>query len=246
MHFGLTYKATNTINGKTYVGKTTKTLKYRWKRHIEQPIRVFGKAIAKYGPDAFVLEILEIIGAHTVEHLQLLLNESERKFIANFDCRVPNGYNLTDGGDGAVGYKHTSEAHEKMRQAQLGNKKCLGRKRPPHEIEAMRQRNLGKKLSPEHVEKMRQYMKGRRIRTDYTVSPETREKIRAAKLGKKLSPEHAAKIGDANRGKKRPGYKAFWSEESRKAVGQRFKGKPLSPEHRQKIKDSLRKRFARG
>ena len=104
--------------------------------------------------------------------------------------------NDTDGGGGTLGYKHSPEAveklrerepspetREKIRQALLGRKhspeareKMHGRKHSPEEIEKMRQANLGRKHSPESREKMRQALLGR------TVSPEAVEKMRQAKL----------------------------------------------------------------
>jgi len=245
MYFGLIYRATNLTNGKAYVGKTRKTLEYRWKRHLGQPLHVFGKALAKYGPEAFQLEVIEVIAANTPEYLQELLNRSERKFIANFNTKVPNGYNLTDGGEGGSGYKHTPEAHVKMHLAQLGNKKGVGRKKSPEEIEKMRQRWLGHKKSPETLEKMRLGMLGKpSARKGVKLSDETKEKIRQKRLGKHTSEETKAKLREAMKGNQFA-KGTVWTDERRAEVSARFKGKPLSPEHRRKIKEANDRRFGR-
>jgi len=52
------YKITNIINGKIYVGKTTRSLKDRWNRHIYDALSNrldthFSRAIRKYGPENF-------------------------------------------------------------------------------------------------------------------------------------------------------------------------------------------------
>ena len=60
---GYIYCYTNKINDKKYIGQTTKTIEIRaGKNGIGYDRRYkFGKAIAKYGWDNFILEILETI-----------------------------------------------------------------------------------------------------------------------------------------------------------------------------------------
>jgi very-short-patch-repair endonuclease len=76
---------------------------------------------------------------------------------------------------------------------QLGNKHCLGLKNSlgyrhtPEAREKIRQANIGKQISPEHREKLRQ------ARLGHKASPETREKISQFRRGHKLSPEQREK-----------------------------------------------------
>jgi hypothetical protein len=35
-HYGIIYKATNKVNGKSYIGQTTKSLKHRINNHISK------------------------------------------------------------------------------------------------------------------------------------------------------------------------------------------------------------------
>lgn len=56
--------------------------------------------------------------------------------------------NLTDGGEGSSGYKHSKESIDKMRQA--------AKNRTPEHIEKIRQSNLGRIHSLDHIEKNRQ------------------------------------------------------------------------------------------
>lgn len=50
-------------------------------------------AVEKYGQDAFITEVL--VYADSIEYLQ----ELEKKAIVAFNSAVPNGYNLTGGGE---------------------------------------------------------------------------------------------------------------------------------------------------
>lgn len=88
------------------------------------------------------------------------LVELERKAIQKFNTRAPNGYNLTDGGDGAPGYKHSDEAREAFRQRAIGRKHSAesnfkkgsgwrGKKRPEHAAK------LTNRKRPEHAQFMR-------------------------------------------------------------------------------------------
>lgn len=95
----LIYKWTNKINGKIYIGKTTKTLLHRTKTHVNTtnvgstlPIH---NAIRKYGKEGFNIEVI----ATAIDVTEL--NELEVRFINDYDCRVPKGYNLKLGGENA-------------------------------------------------------------------------------------------------------------------------------------------------
>ena len=55
-------------------------------------------------------------------------DEREIFWIATFNSKRPNGYNLNDGGNGNPGYLHTVEARAKMSAARMGNKNAVGNK----------------------------------------------------------------------------------------------------------------------
>ena len=90
------YKATNKINGKSYIGQTCNFEK-RKKQHIrcyEKENCYFHRAIQKYGVDCFLWEIIETCqGAEKAFEL-------EKYYIEKFNT-YRNGYNMTKGGDGA-------------------------------------------------------------------------------------------------------------------------------------------------
>lgn len=113
------YKITNKINNKCYVGKTTKTLEWRWKVHIRHSKNVkynalFPRAIAKYGEDNFILEIIDM--AISLEEL----NEKEKYWIKYYKSYLKEyGYNLTLGGEGGA---LVGEALERMKKTKKGKK----------------------------------------------------------------------------------------------------------------------------
>lgn len=94
--YGFIYKYTSPSN-KVYVGQTVNNLATRAKNIASgkgyKKCSVFWKAIQKYSFTNFKVEILE-------EVLVSELNEKEKYYINYFNSVVPNGYNLTDGGNG--------------------------------------------------------------------------------------------------------------------------------------------------
>ena len=91
------YLIKNLINNKVYVGKTEKSIKERWLRHVNDSRkqwldRPLYNDFRKYGLDAFVLEVIE-------ECDDEFGDERERYWIEKYDS-FNNGYNLTLGGPG--------------------------------------------------------------------------------------------------------------------------------------------------
>ncbi len=98
------YKITNLVNGKVYVGQTKDTYLKRFHGHKRDARTnrktcspVLKRAIQKYGESQFVCELLDS-SAQTHEELDRL----EIAYIAQLDCLVPKGYNVTTGGRGIV------------------------------------------------------------------------------------------------------------------------------------------------
>lgn len=93
------YKITNLINNKVYIGQTIHPDKRWWehkqraKTHYDNyPIHL---AIAKYGEENFVFEILEESQNY---------NEREKELIKQYNSLFPNGYNIMPGGASPVYY----------------------------------------------------------------------------------------------------------------------------------------------
>ena len=113
------YKITNKINGKCYIGKTTKTVEWRWKIHIIHSKRdddhlFFHRAIKKYGVENFILEIIDTADNENE------LNEKEKYWIEYYKSYLKeNGYNLTKGGEGGA---LVGDALERMKKSKKGKK----------------------------------------------------------------------------------------------------------------------------
>lgn len=103
------YQVKNKVNGKSYVGVTSKGILHRFSEHVYCSIaldhdRAICKAIRKYGKESFDIILLETFDS--IEDAYV----GEIKWIAALDSFGPNGYNLTIGGEGAVGAKWSEEA----------------------------------------------------------------------------------------------------------------------------------------
>ena len=134
MNYGYVYRTVNTLNGMSYIGQTTKP---ESKEYFGSGLYL-KRALEKYGRSNFRREILEY--ASSKEEL----DELERKYIKEFDAiESDNFYNFSCGGQGGnLGekvnkkiskkcsgsgngmygktYKHTTEAKERIRQANIG------------------------------------------------------------------------------------------------------------------------------
>jgi group I intron endonuclease len=229
---GRIYLLTNLVNNKVYVGQTVESLVTRWRKHRSNAKRGslsrIGKAIRKYGPNAFTIQRL------TPDNPQHELNNLEQVWIILFKSTNGDfGYNITAGGDHVA---ITPEGIEKMRKSLTGKKlsleECQRRSErmrvrwsnpeykkkmstifqnmkhplPSEETrEKMRAAKTGRKDSAETIEKKRQSAlnreKGLKRRP---ISDETRQKMSLARLGHKDSPETLEKKRQArlNRGKK--------------------------------------------
>lgn len=159
------YQATNKLNGKRYLGITQAGLGKRVGRHFRsarfyQKGSAIGAAIRKYGQKNLDWKVLAV--CPDWEYAKNL----EIAAIAKFKPE----YNMTSGGDGAPGYKHTEEHKAYMSSVLKGRQKhWAGRKHTPETIEKMRQSALvarasgkggwpkGRKrtFTPEHLENLR-------------------------------------------------------------------------------------------
>lgn len=105
------YKHTNNINGKVYIGITSKTPEQRWRNGLGykgQPY--FWKAIKKYGWDNFTHDVL------LTKLTQEEACSKEIELISFYKSNNSNfGYNLSSGGEKIhLGCKHSEETKVKM------------------------------------------------------------------------------------------------------------------------------------
>ena len=98
--------------GKSYVGISATTAESRFYKHTYSARNgsalAVHRAIRKYGRNAALLETLVVGDWSYVTAL-------EQRAIAAFGTRAPHGYNLTNGGDGLCGYRHSEATRAKLR-----------------------------------------------------------------------------------------------------------------------------------
>lgn len=181
------YLITNTSNGNRYVGLTSRSIAERWAEHVEESRgsrsrRALTLAIRKYGISAFT--IAQIAEAEDWDSLCA----AEVELIESLGTKAPFGYNMTDGGEGAVGL--SEEALERMRE------KCRKLRHTPEARQKISEAGRGRVMSEETKVKIAIKHSGK------TLTPEHRHKLSQAKVGKKRpvrSDEHKRKISEGLR-----------------------------------------------
>ena len=210
---GTIYKITNKVNGKAYIGKSIHDAdKTRMRQHLRgNGSRLIKRSVAKYGTDVFTTEIL---------HDDVppdLLESFEIEAIKKYNAFVPNGYNLTRGGNSNTVVSAETRRLLSAKHKEKGTKPP-SRSGVPHSEESRRKISVahkGKKrkpLSAEHRRKLREAHKRRKPH-----SLETRRKISESNKGKTHSPESLRKMSESKKGKAR-------SPETRRKISESLKG----------------------
>ena len=177
------YKITNTINDKVYIGITSRLHKRWWghkKNAINKLNRPLYNAMAKYGIDQFT--ITPICSTLTREDLGII----EQQLIKEHNSIVPNGYNLTTGGE--MAYTVSEQTKEKQRQNNLGKTMAEETKAKISRTNALVMKgntngkgNKGRVFSKETLQKMSDARKGKPSpRKGVILSKETRQKMSIA------------------------------------------------------------------
>lgn len=121
-YFGVIYLYENLINHKKYVGQTTKSILERHRNHKYQKYNsYFHNALTKYGENNFQLTVIDY--AFSADEL----NKKEEYWIRFYNT-ITEGYNLTSGGKGSSGYKHTEKTIEHLKQINIGANNPMYRK----------------------------------------------------------------------------------------------------------------------
>lgn len=189
----LIYIIRNLITGKCYIGQTRRTLAQRFYAHKKvagksNACKAISDAMVKHGVDNFSIELIrECASQEEMDRLEIQL-------IAEHGTFSPGGYNLTRGGGGKSGYKHSAESVEKMASS-----------------------HRGKPLTEEHKRKVSASLIGNKYAVGYKHTDETklmiskmfkgikrppfsqshREKISASRIGMKPSDETRRKMSEA-------------------------------------------------
>lgn len=262
------YTLTNSLDGKVfYVGKGTgdrvnqhvRAAKRGCQYHVHRKIR----KIESYGGQIFPKVVFE----SGVEQDALV----EEMRLIEFYGRE-NLTNLTDGGEGSSGYKHTAEVKEKLRQAKIGKKlseESIALRQMTRKSRNIPAWNKGKRMSEEFRKKVSAAGIGRiPWNKGKHVSETIRKKIINGLTGRPVSEksrrtfiemasrpkteEHRRKISESKIGKPRSkesiekGAEKIrgkkHSEEWRRHQSESLTGRVLSEEHRLKLRKSKSKK----
>lgn len=133
-------------------------------------------AMVKHGKGAFTIALIEECAS------QKEMDDRETYWIEKLKTFAPGGYNLTRGGGGKYGYRHSAASREKMSAWQIG-----------------------KILTPEHRAKVSASLKGNQRATGMKHTEATKQHLSRIFSGVKRKPfttEHRANIAAAKTGKK--------------------------------------------
>lgn len=103
------YRILNMCTSKVYIGVTSESINKRFYRHLynaknwRNPESILYKSIRKYGETNFhIFTIEECLNKFDAFKKEIF-------YIKQYNSKVPNGYNLTDGGEGSPGIKRSQE-----------------------------------------------------------------------------------------------------------------------------------------
>ena len=209
------YLITNRINGKKYVGQTSRTIEQRFNEHASCRRTAIDKAIAKYGRENFTVEELE-----TCEIVEQA-NEREQYWIAFCGCMAPKGYNLTTGGKSNALKPVSQETRKNMsasakRRAQTpeGRAQLLANLEKAHTATAEKRRNGEVQVSqkardnmsasakqrvktPEgHANMVTASEKAKEVLEEKLKDPEQRAQMYADRKGRRLSDKGRANLAE--------------------------------------------------
>lgn len=213
---GIIYKAENKINGKIYIGKTVRSLSNRKNEHkcgakSKNKDYYFYQAINKYGFESFKWEIIDA-GEKSI------LNQLERLHISRYESNNKKlGYNLTEGGEGRLGYSTPIETRIKISKANKGNVHSqITRKKISEALKGRPSPKYwqGKKLSAEHKLKIGAALKGKYC--GRVVSEETRQNLSKSHMGYKMPISQKKNIAKSNMNKGLFNFTAVYSLKNRK------------------------------
>ncbi len=138
MTFVYVYCIENLINNKQYVGWAI-DYRRRWNEHKSgNASKLVFAAIRKYGIDNFKFEVIEILPEEEAKHLEVRL-------ISALKTKAPNGYNLTEGGEGTIGWSPSKETRQRMSKSKTGERNAMyGKSHSKETKEKLKKRALNR------------------------------------------------------------------------------------------------------
>lgn len=221
----IVYKTTNLLNGKIYVGMDcNNNPKYLGSGHI------FILALKKYGKENFKKEVLEYCDINNIW-------EREKYWIKELNSRNSAiGYNICEGGGGALGYRFSEEAKKKKSLMRVGYTVSKETR------DKISKSNTGKRRTLETRLRLSESHKGKS-------TEEITKRAALANKGKHRPIETRMKISKTNTGKhhtietkrKLAEVMKHLSDETRRHMSEAQIGKKHTEEHKRKISESVRK-----
>ncbi len=210
------------VNGGVYVGVSVHPTK-RWTQHrcaSRAGVTPLYRSMRKHG---IGLHTFEVIESHpTVEQA----SEAEVWWVRYLRALGARVFNLTDGGEGLLGYRPSDETRAKMSAARIGKRMSEEQRAKTAAINARRS------SSPEGKAATSARFKGK------SKSDEQRERMAASQQRRWRDPEAHARASAAHVGK-------VISPEQRRKLSEAMKGRTLSEEHRRKMSEAQTRRHAR-
>lgn len=192
------YKITNKINGKLYIGFTSKSIKTRFNNHVAHMKNNNKKncylqnSLEKHGIQNFKIE--PIYQSCDQQHTLKIM---EPYFIKEYNTFLGEGYNETSGGEGILNYSHSEESKRKMSESSKGkgywNK---GKKLGPQSEESKKKKSealMGKAKSKIHAENISRARIGMKFSEEHCVS------IKKARKNQIITESHKRKISESMR-----------------------------------------------
>lgn len=236
------YQITCVPTGKRYIGISRKTKEWRWGQHRKEAKArrfdtVFYRAMRKYGPENFTIEVLRDVDD------PLEAQRIERELILSLGTMAPNGLNTSTGGEMLAGIAKSPEVAAKISATKRGV--------PVHTEEGKRRMSemrRGRKVSDAQLAGIRaahndpEFLK--MISASSTArweDPEYRSAREAELAQQRAKPENEERrLAGIQRAKAEGKYKGHVrSPESLAAAGAKLKGRKHAPEHVAKVKAAL-------
>jgi group I intron endonuclease len=141
------YTITNQVNGKQYIGISSQPAR-RWIEHkCGHGSKLVYQAIKKYSLENLRFDPLYMGCEEEIKQLEVIL-------IAACETMAPDGYNLTEGGEGSTGWKPSIETRRKMSKTHSGkNNAMYGRKHSKETKKKIAKKAKARKWTEEHCKK---------------------------------------------------------------------------------------------
>jgi len=210
-------------SGKKYYGLSSNFEK-RKEKHKKDYKKIrknyFYTAIRKYGFENIKWDIVETVNSDNLVQLRILLSEREKYWIKKDKTYLKEyGYNMTLGGDGALGLKRSTETRLKMSEAKknmsqetknkirnyrIGKSSGMaGKLHSEKTKEKISNSLIGKKRNPIMKRNILKLEKNTKKRCRVSPSKETREKISNSQIGRIFSDDHRKKLSESAKKRKR-------------------------------------------